>query len=74
MARLIGLIAFAILIVVLLILWVQSCQEDKQRDAYADYMAEHPARLREASELGGARAQRRADDARESSPPSSRSS
>ena len=36
--RLLGLIAFAILIVVLLLLWVQSCQEDKKRDAYSSYM------------------------------------
>ncbi len=36
--RLLGLIAFAILIVVLLLLWVQSCQEDKKRDAYSNYM------------------------------------
>jgi hypothetical protein len=38
--RLLGLIAFAILIVVLLLLWVQSCQEDAKRDAYSDYMTE----------------------------------
>jgi hypothetical protein len=36
--RLLGLIAFAILIVVLLLLWVQSCQNDAKRDAYSDYM------------------------------------
>src|SRR6187455_1251839 len=30
--RLLGLIAF------LLLLWVQSCQEDKKRDAYSNYM------------------------------------
>jgi CARDB len=38
--RLLGLIAFAILIVVLLLLWAQSCQENKKRDAYGDYMTE----------------------------------
>ncbi len=38
MLRLLGLIAFAILIVVLLLLWVQSCQEDAKRDSYSDYM------------------------------------
>src|SRR5688500_11975149 len=38
--RLLGLIAFAILIVVLLLLWVQSCQEDAKRDAYGDYMTD----------------------------------
>ena len=36
--RLLGLIAFAILIVVLLLLWAQSCQEEKKRDSYGDYM------------------------------------
>jgi hypothetical protein len=36
--RLVGLIAFAILIVVLLVLWAQSCQEDKRQDTYRDYM------------------------------------
>ena len=39
--RLLGLIAFAILIVVLLLLWVQSCQEDKKRDAYSRLHDEH---------------------------------
>ena len=38
--RLVGLIAFAILLVVLLIFWVQSCREEGERDAYADYMQE----------------------------------
>ncbi|HEY7793233.1 MAG TPA: hypothetical protein VIA10_04415 [Gaiellaceae bacterium] len=38
--RLLGLIAFAILVVVLLLLWVQSCQEDAKRDTYSDYMTE----------------------------------
>jgi hypothetical protein len=38
--RLLGLIAFAILIVVLLLLWVQSCQNDAKRDAYTSYMTE----------------------------------
>ncbi|HVM69636.1 MAG TPA: CARDB domain-containing protein [Gaiellaceae bacterium] len=36
--RLVGLIAFAILIVVLLVLWGQSCQEDRRQDAYRDYV------------------------------------
>ena len=37
--RLVGLVAFAILVVVLLVFWVQSCQSDKKRDAYRDYLA-----------------------------------
>jgi hypothetical protein len=36
--RLAGLIAFAILIVVLLVLWVQSCQGASKRNAYRSYM------------------------------------
>ena len=32
--RLVGLIAFAILIVVLLVFWVQSCQGDAKKNAY----------------------------------------
>ena len=36
--RLVGLIAFAILIVVLLVFWVQSCQSSSKRNAYRDYM------------------------------------
>ena len=37
--RLIGLISFAILIVLLLVLWVNGCREDKRKDAYRDYVA-----------------------------------
>src|SRR2546426_745016 len=36
--RLAGLIAFAILIVVLLVFWVQSCQGASKRSAYRKYM------------------------------------
>jgi hypothetical protein len=36
--RLVGLIAFAILIVVLLVFWVQSCQSNSKRNAYKSYM------------------------------------
>ncbi len=38
--RLIGLVAAAILVVVLLVFWVQGCQEDSERDAYQAYMTE----------------------------------
>lgn len=50
--RLLGLIAFAILIVVLLLLWVQSCQEDKKRAAYGDYMTEVAAVARDSERVG----------------------
>ncbi len=36
--RLIGLISFAILIVLLLILWVNGCREDQKKDTYKDYV------------------------------------
>ena len=36
--RLIGLISFAILIVLLLVLWVNGCRENKRKDAYRHYV------------------------------------
>src|SRR5215210_7761971 len=36
--RLIGLISFAILIVLLLVFWVNSCREDRRKDAYRNYI------------------------------------
>ena len=36
--RLIGLISFAILIVLLLVLWVNGCRESKRKDAYRHYV------------------------------------
>jgi hypothetical protein len=50
--RLLGLIAFAILIVVLLLLWGQSCQEDKKHAAYSDYMTDISAVGRESERIG----------------------
>ncbi|MBA2462443.1 MAG: hypothetical protein H0V45_11855, partial [Actinobacteria bacterium] len=50
--RLVGLVAFAILIVVLLVLWVQSCQEDKRRDTYRDYITSVSAVARESERVG----------------------
>jgi hypothetical protein len=50
--RLLGLIAFAILIVVLLLLWVQSCQEDAKHDAYSDYMTDIGAVGRDSERIG----------------------
>jgi hypothetical protein len=38
--RLIGLIAFAILLVVLVVVWAQGCAGDRKRDAYVDYMGD----------------------------------
>ena len=50
--RLLGLIAFAILIVVLLLLWVQSCQEDAKRDSYSSYMTDVSAIGRDSERVG----------------------
>jgi type II secretory pathway component PulJ len=36
--RLVGLISFAILIVLLLILWVNGCREDQRKDTYRNYV------------------------------------
>jgi len=36
--RLIGLISFAILIVLLLVVWINGCREDQRNDAYRDYV------------------------------------
>ena len=38
--RLIGFVAFAILIVVLLVLWAQGCSGDKKRNDYSDAMTQ----------------------------------
>ncbi len=38
--RLVGLIAFAILIVLLLVFWVQSCQGNAKKNAYRHYIAD----------------------------------
>jgi CARDB len=38
--RLIGLVAFAILVVTLLVFWVQGCRDDQKQDAYQDHMTE----------------------------------
>jgi hypothetical protein len=37
--RLVGLIAFAIIIVVLLVVWAEGCSTDKKRSEYGDYTA-----------------------------------
>lgn len=38
--RLVGLIALAILVIVLLAVWVEGCTADRKADRYGDYMAE----------------------------------
>ena len=50
--RLIGLIAFAILIVVVLVLWVQSCREDQRRDTYRNYVNDAAAVARSSEAVG----------------------
>ena len=50
--RLAGLIAFAIFIVVVLSLWVQSCRSESKRDTYADYMNEMRVVARSSEDVG----------------------
>jgi hypothetical protein len=50
--RLVGLIAFAILIVVLLVFWVQSCRAADKRDTYREYMGEVRAVARDSQQIG----------------------
>jgi hypothetical protein len=38
--RLVGLIAFAILVVVLVVVWAQGCASDRQRGSYGDFMTD----------------------------------
>jgi hypothetical protein len=50
--RLAGLIAFAILIVVLLVLWVQSCQGASKRNSYRHYMEKVTAVAQNSNQTG----------------------
>jgi hypothetical protein len=51
--RLVGLIAFAILIVVLLVFWVQSCRAADKRETYRDYMGQIRGIGQESQQIGG---------------------
>jgi hypothetical protein len=50
--RLIGLISFAILIVVLLVFWVNACREDQRKDTYRDYVQDASRLARDSAGLG----------------------
>jgi hypothetical protein len=50
--RLIGLISFAILVVVLLVFWVNSCREDRRKDAYRDYVESMTTLANDSQALG----------------------
>jgi hypothetical protein len=50
--RLIGLISFAILVVVLLVFWVNSCREDRRKDAYRDYVEKITTLANDSEALG----------------------
>src|SRR5215204_5583822 len=50
--RLIGLISFAILVVVLLVFWVNSCREDRRKDAYRDYVGKIGTLANDSQALG----------------------
>jgi hypothetical protein len=51
--RLVGLIAFAILLVVLLVLWAQGCSNDHQRGAYQSYMRDVGTAGGDSAKIGG---------------------
>ena len=50
--RLIGLVAFAILVVTLLVFWVQSCRADSKRETYTAYMEQMRQVARESEAVG----------------------
>ena len=50
--RLIGLISFAILVVLLLVFWVNSCREDRRKDAYRDYVEDMSTVAADSEALG----------------------
>jgi hypothetical protein len=50
--RLIGLISFAILIVLLLVLWVNGCREDKRKNAYRHYVEKVQGYSQQSQRLG----------------------
>ena len=52
--RLIGLIAFAILVVVLLVFWIQGCQNSSKTSAYKNYLTQVAAVARASSQTGKA--------------------
>jgi type II secretory pathway component PulJ len=50
--RLVGLISFAILVVVLLVFWVNSCREDRRKEAYRDYIEDVSTLAADSEALG----------------------
>lgn len=50
--RLVGLISFAIVIVLLLILWVNGCREDQRKDTYRNYVQKVAGYAASSSQLG----------------------
>jgi hypothetical protein len=50
--RLAGLVAFAIFVIVVLSLWIQSCRSESKRDSYRDYMDEVRQVARASEEVG----------------------
>jgi CARDB protein len=51
--RLVGLIAFAILVVVLIVVWGQGCASDRKRNSYDDYMSGIGAVGEDSEKIGG---------------------
>ena len=53
LARLIGLIAFGIFLVVVFVFWIQSCQSDSKHKRYSSYMTQVSSIGSQSSRLGG---------------------
>ncbi len=52
MLRLVGLISFAILIVLLLVVWIDGCREDQRKNAYREYVEKVSDYATESQRLG----------------------
>jgi hypothetical protein len=50
--RLVGLIAFAIVVIVLLVFWVQSCSSGSKKDSYSTYMGDVTTISRDSDTIG----------------------
>ena len=55
--RLVGLVAFAILVIVLLVVWVQGCSSDRKRNDYSNAMTEIGGIGSNSAKIGGSLAE-----------------
>ena len=52
LSRLVGLVAAAIFVVVLLVFWIQGCRDEGKRDAYRDYMSDMSQVAEDSEQVG----------------------